>query len=83
MTKTLANTFAAALVAASTFGASAALASSGDYYIGGARHAVQALNIDQVRTHSVGERAIKQMADTETADRGDYRTMAPNANESL
>ena len=79
MTKTLTTTFAAALIAASAFGASAAFA-SGDYYVGGSPDAVKTQNIDAVRTHSIGERAVKNTAGTQTADRGDYRTMAPNAN---
>ena len=82
MTKTFNATFAAALVAASVFGASAAFA-GGDYYVGGSPDAVKS-QVDTVRTHSIGEQRVlvrSTSADNQGAARGDYRTMAPvNAN---
>ncbi len=80
MTKTLANTFAAALVAASAFGASSALA-SGDYYVGGSPDAVKSQNVDQISTSSIGDgaAAIGQSV-AQPYDRGDYRSLAPSAN---
>ncbi len=83
MTRTLNNAFAAALVAASAFGASPALA-GGNYYVGGSPDAVKSQNVDTVRTHSIGNRHVVYKdvsADSQPTDRGDYRTMAPaNAN---
>ena len=76
MTNTFTTTFAAALVAVSALGASAAFA-GGDYYVGGAPASIASQTIDQVRTHSIGERAVKPSAETQAADRGAYRTMAP------
>lgn len=78
--KTLSTNFAAALVAASAFGASAAFA-SGEYYVGGAPSA-QSQNIDTVRTHSTGERVAVRDTTVEykNNDRGDYRPMVPAAN---
>ena len=78
MTKTF--TFAAALVAVSTLGAPAAFA-GGDYYVGGAPASTASQSIDQVRTHSIGERAIKPAAEIQAADRGEYRSMAPIASD--
>ncbi|WP_411033779.1 hypothetical protein [Shinella sp. BYT-45] len=81
MTKTLTTTFAAALVAASAFGASAAFA-SGDYYVGGAPDAVKSQNIDTVRTHSIGDKRVvikDQSAQAQSYNSGDYRSVAPNA----
>ena len=80
MTKTFTNTVAAALVAASAFGASAAFA-GGDYYVGGAPSA-QSQSIDTVRTHSTGERVAVRDTTVEykNSDRGDYRPMVPAAN---
>jgi len=80
MTKTFTTTFAAALVAASALGASAAFA-GGDYYVGGAPASIASQTIDQVRTHSIGERAIKPATETQVADRGEYRSMAPVASK--
>ena len=79
MTKTLTTTFAAALIAASAFGASAAFA-GGDYYVGGAPAPVQSQkqNVDTFRTTSIGDRAVMNVA--QPHDRGDYRSVAPNAN---
>jgi len=78
MTKTINATFAAALVAASVFGASAAFA-GGDYYVGGSPDAVKS-HVDSVRTSSIGDKHVVATA-TQPSDRGDYRTMAPgNAN---
>ncbi len=75
MTKTLTTTFAAALIAASTFGASAAFA-SGDYYVGGAPAPVQSqTKVDTFRTNSIGDKGATQVA--QTYDRGDYRSVAP------
>ncbi|MGB3812079.1 MAG: hypothetical protein WA950_02525 [Shinella sp.] len=75
MTKTLTTTFAAALVAASAFGASAAFA-GGDYYVGGAPAPVQSQSsIDTVRTNSIGDKVTTQVA--QPYDRGDYRSVAP------
>ncbi|WP_411033778.1 hypothetical protein [Shinella sp. BYT-45] len=84
MTKTLNATFAAALVAASVFGGSAAFA-SGDYYPGGSPDAVKTQsNIDTVRTHSIGDKRVVIKDPSYSAkpyDRGDYRSVAPvNAN---
>ena len=80
MTKTLTTTFAAALVAASAFGASAAFA-SGDYYVGGSPDAVKSQNVDQVRTQSIGNRVVVRDTTVEykNNDRGDYRPMVPAA----
>ncbi|WP_242219956.1 hypothetical protein [Shinella zoogloeoides] len=77
MTKTLNTTFAAALVAASVFGASAAFA-SGDYYVGGSPDAVssQSQNVDRFQTNSIGDKhvAIKRHAPiAQPYDHGDYR----------
>ncbi|MGB3812078.1 MAG: hypothetical protein WA950_02520 [Shinella sp.] len=75
MTKTLTTTFAAALIAASTIGASAAFA-GGDYYVGGAPAPVQSQSsIDTVRTNSIGDNGTTQVA--QPYDRGDYRSVAP------
>ena len=83
MTKTFNATFAAALVAASVFGASTAFA-GGNYYVGGSPDAVKSQNVDTFRTHSIGSKHIVYKdvaADSQPTDRGDYRTMAPgNAN---
>ncbi|MBN9054929.1 hypothetical protein JQ506_22525 [Shinella sp. PSBB067] len=81
MTKTLTTTFAAALVAASAFGASTAFA-GGDYYVGGAPAPVQSQNVDTVRTNSIGSKHIVkgQSAEAQPYNSGDYRSMAPNAN---
>ena len=60
MTKTLNITFASALLAASVFGGSAALAASdGDYYQGNSRLPVQAQSVDRVTTQSIGNGAVK------------------------
>lgn len=85
MTKSLNATFAAALVAASAFGASAAFAaSSGDYLPGGARQPVQTQNVDSFRTNSIGTNGVvlkSTASDDKRADSGDYRSIAPvNAN---
>ena len=81
MTKTLNTTFAAALIAASAFGASAAFAaSSGDYFPGGNREQAQSQNIDNFRTHSISDKRVlvRGAATVEQApDRGDYRSIAP------
>ncbi|MGB3812080.1 MAG: hypothetical protein WA950_02530 [Shinella sp.] len=75
MTKTLTTTFAAALVAASAFGASAAFA-GGDYYVGGAPAPVQSqTKVDSFRTNSIGDKVTAQVA--QPHDRGDYRSVAP------
>ena len=83
MTKSINATFAAALVAASVFGASSAFA-GGDYYVGGSPDAVKSqTHVDSFRTNSIGGKhvVIKGQADAQSSDRGDYRTMAPgNAN---
>lgn len=80
MTKTLNATFAAALVAASVFGASAAFA-GGDYYVGGSPDAVKThTNVDMVRTSSIGNKHFVmqgQSAEAQPYDRGDYRSVAP------
>ncbi len=80
MTKTLTTTFAAALVAASAFGASAAFA-SGNYYVGGSPDAVKSQSVDQVRTHSIGNKVVVRDTTVEykNTDRGDYRPMVPAA----
>ncbi|GMB82723.1 hypothetical protein NN6n1_35060 [Shinella zoogloeoides] len=77
MTKTINATFAAALVAASVFGASAAFA-GGDYYVGGSPDAVKTeTRVDGFRTNSVdsnGNVVIRQQASQpKPYDRGDYR----------
>ena len=57
MTKTLNTTFAAALLAASVFGGSAAFAAEkGDYYPGVSSE--QAQSVDMIRTHSTGNRVV-------------------------
>ena len=81
MTKTLNTTFAAALVAASVFGASAAFA-GGDYYPGGSPDAVktEAQRVDTFRTNSIGDKrlVLKHTAsDDQRNDRGEYRSVAP------
>lgn len=54
MTKTLSTTFATALLAASVFGGSAALAGGdGDYYRGIDRDQAQSQTIDRVTTQSI------------------------------
>ena len=81
MTKTLSTTFAAALIAASAFGASTAFA-SGDYYVGGAPAPVQSqTNVDAFRTNSIGNKHVikGQAAEASSYDHGDYRSVAPNA----
>lgn len=80
MTKTLNATVAAALVAVSVFGTSAAFA-GGDYYVGGSPDAVKThTNVDMFRTSSIGNRHIVmqgQSAEAQPYDRGDYRSVAP------
>ena len=83
MTKILNTTFAAALVAASVFGASTASA-SGDYYSVSSPSAMktQSQNIDRFQTDSIGHKrvVIKNEASADQHyNRGDYRSMAPNA----
>lgn len=85
MTKTFNTTLAAALLATSVFGASAALAApGGEYFVGGVRQPVQAQGVDAVRTHSIGDKRVlvrDNAADSQGAARGDYRSVAPvNAN---
>ena len=85
MTKTLTKTFAAALVAASAFGASAAFA-GGDYYVGGSPDAVQTQSqgqhLDRFQTNSIGNKHVvirHQGADVQQPyDRGDYRPAGVN-----
>ena len=78
MTKTFTNTLAAALVAASAFGASAAFA-GGDYYVGGSPDTVKSQNVEQVRTNSIGDRASAGSQSVPQAyDRGDYRPAGIN-----
>ena len=75
MTKIFTNTVAAALVAASAFGASAAFA-GGDYYVGGSPDAVKTQNqkVDTFRTNSIGDRAAtNSQSIPQPYDRGDYR----------
>ena len=62
MTKTLTTTFAAALIAASAFGASAAFA-SGDYYVGGSPDAGLTNTLPQVMGY---ERAMRFMMENRT-----------------
>jgi hypothetical protein len=74
MTKTFNLTFAAALVAASAFGSSAALA-GGDYFQGVSNEPVQNHRVDAFRTDSIGNRAV--VVETGTVEnvgpaRGDY-----------
>ncbi|UDF30946.1 UNVERIFIED_ORG: hypothetical protein LHK14_06335 [Roseateles sp. XES5] len=73
MTKTLNTTFAAALLAASVFGGSAAFAAGkGDYYPGVARE--QAQSVDMIRTHSTGDRVViaNETASNVGPANGDY-----------
>ncbi len=83
MTKTLNATFAAALVAASVFGASAAFA-GGDYYVGGSPDTVKSerQNLDTFRTNSIGDRNVvirsEQSSVPQPYDRGDYRPAGIN-----
>ncbi|WP_337181307.1 hypothetical protein [Shinella sp.] len=77
MTKTFNATFAAALVAASVFGASTAFA-GGTYYVGGSPDAVKTeTHVDTFRTNSVdsnGHVVIRRQASVpQPYDRGDYR----------
>jgi len=87
MTKTLTKTFAAALVAASAFGASAAFA-GGDYYVGGSPDAVQTQSqgqhLDRFQTNSIGNKRVimrHQAAEVQQPyDRGDYRPAGTDLN---
>ena len=75
MTKTLNITFASALLAASVFGGSAALAASdGDYYQGNSRLPVQAQSVDSFTTQSIGNGPVKvaPASDEVGAANGDY-----------
>lgn len=78
MTRTLNTAFAAALAAASVFGASAALA-GGNYYVGGSPDAVKPAEhqrLDRFQTNSIdnGHVVIKRQASVpQPYDRGDYR----------
>lgn len=55
MTKTLSTTFVTALLAASVYGSTAALAGGdGDYYRGIDRDQAQSQTIDRVTTQSIG-----------------------------
>ncbi|WLR93025.1 hypothetical protein [Shinella zoogloeoides] len=75
MTKTLNTTFAAALVAASVFGGSAALAAGkGDYYPGVANEQAQSQSVDTIRTHSIGNRVViaNETASNVGPANGDY-----------
>ena len=80
MTKTFTNTLAAALVAASAFGASAAFA-GGDYYVGGAPAPVQNQSIDRSQTNSIGNKHFVKgegASVQQSYDRGDYRPAGIN-----
>jgi len=78
MTKTLNTAFAAALAAASLFGASAAFA-GGDYYVGGSPDAVkpaQHERLDRFQTNSIGDRHVvirREAAIPQPYDHGGYR----------
>jgi hypothetical protein len=73
MTKTLNTTFAAALLAASVFGASAALAGD-DYYQGVSPQQVQNHQIDRTTTQSISNGAVKAAPTSAEvgAAQGDY-----------
>jgi len=80
MTKIFTNTLAAALVAASAFGASAAFA-GGDYYVGGAPAPVQNQSIDRSQTNSIGTKHFVKgegASIQQPYDRGDYRPAGIN-----
>ena len=82
MTKTFTNTLAAALVAASAFGASAAFA-GGNYYVGGSPDAVktQSQGVDRSQTNSIGNKHFvngQGASVQQPYDRGDYRPAGIN-----
>ena len=74
MTKLLNTAFAATLAAASVFGASAALAGSGDYYAGA--QPTENVRIDRTTTHSIhnGNVVVKPAPSSEDVGpaHGDY-----------
>ena len=70
MTKSLASTIAAALIATASFGGAAI--ASGDYYEGVSHNAV-ANGIDRTQTNSIGEHQQPlTQAPVQTVDHGDY-----------
>jgi hypothetical protein len=74
MTKTFNATFAAALIAASAFGASSAFAAGGDgeYFSGVSKQPVQSQSIDRTTTQSIGNDAVV-VANTDAGPaHGDY-----------
>ncbi|MEW9616757.1 hypothetical protein AB3G45_23405 [Shinella sp. S4-D37] len=59
MTKTLSTTFVTALLAASVYGSTAALAGGdGEYYRGIDRGQTQSQTVDRVTTHSIGRSEV-------------------------
>ncbi|MBA4784524.1 MAG: hypothetical protein H2046_01995 [Rhizobiales bacterium] len=70
MTKSLASSIAAALIASASFGGAALAA--GDYYDGASKNAA-ASHIDRTQTNSIGDRDQRfTQAPDQTIDRGDY-----------
>jgi hypothetical protein len=74
MTKTFNATFAAALIAASAFGASAAFAAGGDgeYFSGVSSQPAQSQSIDRTATHSIGNGASVAVNTDVGPANGDY-----------
>jgi hypothetical protein len=68
MTKSLASTIAAALIASASFGGAALAA--GDYYEGVSQNTASQ-QIDRTQTNSIGDQGSAQ-ASAQTVDRGDY-----------
>ena len=68
MTKSLASTIAAALIASASFGGAALAA--GDYYEGASK-TTAASHIDRTQTNSIADQRAAQAPD-QTVDRGDY-----------
>ena len=70
VTKSLASTIAAALIASASFGGVALAA--GDYYEGASENTA-ANQIDRTQTNSIGERDQRfSQSPAQTVDRGDY-----------
>jgi hypothetical protein len=74
MTRSINGVFAAALLAASAFGASAAFASGGDgdYYQGVYPRAVEQMNVDAYATQSVSAMPMTNDAAETTPGDGEY-----------
>jgi hypothetical protein len=70
MTKSLASTIAAALIASASFGGAALAA--GDYYEGASQNTASQ-QIDRTQTNSIGDRDQRfSQASAQTVERGDY-----------